>query len=1086
MNTEQKQVVDTKQKSIVKVMPNFENMAFSLLRNLFDSGEVVYNQVASYNNFILFGIQDIINQESTISAKDYTVKFGQVHITTPVIIENNTCSPLYPQDARYRNLTYDAILRVDITEISTVNGKREIKQRNAEEIARIPVMLRSVLCNLRNCYNPEKYGECPKDPGGYFIVKGTERVLTGQFRMAYNKPLVFRSKKVDKYEYTCEMRSMSSETGHSVLIKCLLDTEQNLFFTLPNVKGPIPVGIVFMALGFPLNETVDLIQIPGAYREQFNGYVKKISYQAYSCPDMKSAWEYIGNNSLKPTTSPMSYGHQIVETELLPHLGIVAQPKEIAIVLARMVRRLVLTVYGYRVPDDRDNYQNRRLEVAGVLMYELFRNLYKKYIENIRSYVENRIQIQDIRSYISKSNGANGIITKGLRQALSTGAWGAQKNSSYVRTGVSQVLERITFNATLSHLRRVQIPMGKEGKTAAMRQIHSSQFGLICPCETPEGKGVGVVLNFALLTRVSERAPLALVCKFLEKIELIDSVNVPEHTPVFLNGIFMGSTDDPVELVEILRYKRQKKILPYDLSITYDTHDNEVVMYGDEGRLIRPLFSVNEENKLNIFHYKGKLSWENLVTAGVIVYLDSTEIEYSTVGMTVNDLAVQKCDYVEIHPIVLLGIIASMIPFSDHVQSPRNCFQCSMGKQAIGLPVLTHRIRTDTNLKVLHYPQKPLVFTRMADILGSNDMGSGINCVVAIACYSGYNQEDSVMLNGSSVDRGLFVLTSYSTIDCSEKKVNGTYVRELIQIPPETSPIHVKKEDADYFRRQNANFELLDARGIIRERHSDGRAVYVKKGDVLVGKVQENGAKSGQKTYKDISIVVQAGEEGTIDKVIVRNMPDGLKCVKVVIREIRKPILGDKLASRSAQKGTVGMIYRQEDMPFTSQGIVPDIIMNPLALPSRMTVNQLIECVLGKECCFTGGYGDATPFTEFSTNVAEKIGETLREKGFQPQGMETMYNGMTGEKIKAQIYIGPTYYQRLKHMVQDKIHARARGGCTILTRQPQAGRQKDGGLRLGEVKRLPQCSLIGMLVCQHAGDTTKTGNSKLILIFGPK
>jgi DNA-directed RNA polymerase II subunit RPB2 len=410
----------------------------------------------------------------------------------------------------------------------------------------------------------------------------------------------------------------------------------------------------------------------------------------------------------------------------------------------------------------------------------------------------------------------------------------------------------------------------------------------------------------------------------------------------------------------------------------------------------------------------------------------------------------------------MLGIMAALIPFPDHSQSPRNCYQSSMGKQALGIPLLSYNLRTDTILHVLQYPQRPIVCTKMADILGINNMPSGINAIVAIACYSGYNQEDSVMLNLSSIQRGLFCLTSYHSIDCCEKK-RDTYSFEEICLPPPNSDPSIKEGQPNYFRRRNANYSLLDKNGVVRPREKfvDGKwvgaATVVKKNDVIIGKVIVSGNKSTEESRTDASIIIQPGEEGTIDQVHTMITPNGYKLVKIVIRITREPTLGDKLASRAAQKGTIGMVYRQEDMPFTSQGITPDIIINPLCMPSRMTINQLVETALGKECVIKGIYGDATPFTEQSVNVADKLVKRLEQNlqghGFQSQGWERMYNGMTGEMIKTRIFIGPTYYQRLKHMVDDKMHARAQGNVTMLTRQPLEGRSRDGGLRFGEMER---------------------------------
>jgi DNA-directed RNA polymerase II subunit RPB2 len=763
---------------------------------------------------------------------------------------------------------------------------------------------------------------------------------------------------------------------------------------------------------------------------------------------------------------------------------------------------------------------------------------------------------------------------------------------------------------------------------------------------TPEGQKIGVVMNLALTAKITKKVPKVLVKNILSKCKNIIHIDdekfplnaIKNLTPVFLNGSIIGFSSDPEDTMSEIKKKRDCGLLDSELSISYDMVDDDIRIYCDEGRFCRPLLAL-KDNQLLI---KGSDSynWTDLVKKGVIRYVDAAEIENSVIAMDSDMLKIQYNDFCEIHPCAMLGIMAALIPFADHSQSPRNCYQClwieeevlmatgeykkikdvevgddivtvnpatceksitkvinqyvketdkkivevttisgrklvctddhpiltengwkragelsdrdrisvfvnkneeceryrnltdktsdewfrqisekgesifvpvksviekenvliadittasethsfitgqgicvhnsSMGKQALGIPILSHNLRTDTILHVLHYPQRPLVCTKFADIFKINEMPSGINAIVAIACYSGYNQEDSVMMNLSAIQRGLFCLTSYHSIDCCEKK-RDAYSFEEICLPPKNTG---KEGEIGHFKRKNANYSLLDEHGVVRprERFEDGRwvgtATTVKKGDVIIGKVVSTTNKAGEETKVDASVVIQPGEEGVIDRVFTLTTPNGYKLVKIVIRVTREPTLGDKLASRAAQKGTVGMIYRQEDMPFTCSGICPDIIINPCCIPSRMTINQLIECALGKECTFTGEYGDATPFTSTSVNAADKlvsrIEKTMGEYGFQAQGWERMYNGMTGDMIESRIFIGPTYYQRLKHMVDDKMHARAQGHVTMLTRQPLEGRSRDGGLRFGI--KLPKWHVIMLLVYSTVGNTIK-------------
>jgi len=391
--------------------------------------------------------------------------------------------------------------------------------------------------------------------------------------------------------------------------------------------------------------------------------------------------------------------------------------------------------------------------------------------------------------------------------------------------------------------------------------------------------------------------------------------------------------------------------------------------------------------------------------------------------------------HAEIHPSMLLGVACSIIPFPDHNQSPRNTYQSAMGKQAMGIYATNYQLRMDTLAHVLCYPQKPLVTTRTMQYLHFRELPAGQNAIVAIACYSGYNQEDSVIMNHSSVDRGLFRSIFYRSYRDEEK---GTLSREVFEKPNRQTTMHMRA----------GSYDKLDDDGLITPGSRASGS------DVIIGKTiplpQPDDGEVVKHTKSDASTSMRANEDGIIDQVMVTTNSDGYRFVKIRVRIVRIPQVGDKFSSRHGQKGTCGMLYRQEDMPFTQEGITPDIIINPHAIPSRMTIGQLIECLLGKVSAIEGSEGDATPFTDATV---KNFSSRLHECGYQMRANEVMYNGMTGKKLEAHLFIGPTYYQRLKHMVEDKIHSRSRGPVQILTRQPVEGRARDGGLRFGEMER---------------------------------
>ena len=1105
-------------------MPNLtEDHRWQILGDHFTKNGFQHHQIDSFDQFMCHGIRDIITGELPITVipktgndersgggsgdyKKYEVKFTDPHIPKPTITEDDRSlrKYVYPSECRQRDLTYDSPIYCTVT-VTLVNsdGEEEVQVYTRVVIGRIPIMLRSSKCHLYQMIKEERVraGECEKDGGGYFIIRGKERVITNQLRGVYNTTLVFPALRAqrDKYKFVAEMRSMSETTGHSVLVQAMVGAkDRQLLFSTKYIKEAIPIGVVFKAMGYVRDDEIrDAIGFFGddvrADRylklilrdaclcdEQSNGYEvflaeceeeddpealwgEKTSIERQVYKDrmtVTNARKYMGKYALH-TLKPCEYeryAQQVVESELFPHMGITATMKEKTYLLGHLVHQLLATSLGLRQPDDRDHYINKRVESTGILCFELFRQLFKKYLKSIEVSIEKKKQSPDAMALIQRLR----IITSGILLCFSTGNWGVPKNS-YIRPGVAQILCRLSFGATWSHLRRVTIPIGKEAKGAKIRQVHPSQVMYICPSETPEGAPVGIVLNFSLLTRISERYPTVLVLEELQDCDsLILLANFDEPnilTKVFLNGGLVGVTREPKKLVENIKLLRKCKKLPYDVSVNYHGNnngkDNTVLVYSDEGRLLRPLFRV-EGDSLTAKIEDGT-DWDVLVEEGHIVYLDHNEIDNAVVAFYPSELANYRSDYCEIAPAMMLGVMASIIPFPDHSQSPRNCYQASMGKQAMSMYALSHLVRADTVTHILTYPQRPLVSTRPAAMMGFNDMPSGINAIVAVAAYTGFNQEDSVILNRSAIERGLFWATTYRTHSEEEKK-QGTYNVERIGMYPLDK------------RRLDVNYSLLDPEtGIVRERQpiwtdKEGRthgggAVYVEKGDVIISKVLCQGNKSGNEELSDASLVIKKGEEGYVDRIFTSITPNGYQLVKVVIRAARIPEIGDKFASREAQKGTCGMIYSQEDMPFTREGMCPDIIINPHCMPSRMTINQLMESVLGKTCCLGGKFGDATPFTKSSVGIAEQLcaelglAEYAGTKGYYNRtGTETLTNGMTGLPM-GKYFIGPVYYQRLKHMVGDKMHARATGPNATLTRQPLEGRSRDGGLRFGEMER---------------------------------
>lgn len=613
-----------------------------------------------------------------------------------------------------------------------------------------------------------------------------------------------------------------------------------------------------------------------------------------------------------------------------------------------------------------------------------------------------------------------------------------------------------------------------------------------CPAETPEGQACGLVKNLALMAYVSvnsSNAPVKQVCEQagVESLGDIQPSAVRGAAKVFVNGEWIGVHRDPRALVSVLReMRRAYQGLAGETSVLYDFMSGEIRIYTDEGRALRPLYIVGDErNRLRIKRRHiaqlmrrntTEFGWSQLVGGGFVEYIDVQEEEVSMIAMFVDDVHKSRSDpnavirsytHCEIHPAMVLGVCGSIIPFPDHNQSPRNTYQSAMGKQAMGIYVTNFQLRMDTMAHILFYPQKPLVTTRSMEYLHFRELPAGINCVVAIMCYTGYNQEDSVLLNQSAIDRGLFRSTFFRTYNDSEKR--DTSSSSTIAASAASKAGHVggavsgagmapgeaiveqfeKPEHATTIGLRRRNYDKLDRDGLI----APGTCVVGD--DVIVGKTTllppaTGGVRATSQIKKDSSQQMRAAETGIIDEVILTTNADNVRFVKVRTRSVRVPQIGDKFSSRHGQKGTCGMTYRQEDMPFTVEGITPDIIVNPHAIPSRMTIGQLVECVMGKVAAIVGEEGDATPFTEATV---ENFCDALHKCGYQRHANEVMYSGHTSRPLATQIFIGPTYYQRLKHMVDDKVHTRARGPVSQLVRQPLEGRVRDGGLRFGEMER---------------------------------
>lgn len=1021
-----------------------------IVRTYMRDVSIATHQLESYNHMINYGIQKVMDDFPPIvlskGRNKYVVEFGQTYMESPCIVEEDRqVRYITPKEARDRDLFYDGTLMVDILE-RTINPEGELveeKRHTRYPIAKIPVMIGSVKCNLYGRTKDEwmRAGECEYDVGGFFIIKGKERVLISQERKSYNTIFVFQERdaaKRVKCAYFAEIRSMSEETGHSVLTQAIInETGRAITFSLPYIKDDINVGIVFRAFGVETVEELKKYISPHPYAEPFLRRIERggrVDAENNPLPTRKECLEHIGESSLKPVPKDAreKYAEQVLENEIFPHLGI-SDRKEKIVLLGTMVDKVIRTFIGMRSDDDRDNISLKRVETAGVLILDLFRMLVKRTADQLKQNLEKR---QDV----SSSLGRIQTITNGIRYAFSTGNWGIQKNN-YIRNGVSQILLRLSYMSYSSYLRRVVKPDMKEGKDSKIRQLHPTHFGMICPAETPEGHQVGIVKNMAVFARISTRANSRVVRGNVEKMQAFtpfDGVlEHPDWTKVIHNGVVIGCCSDPDAFVREFRQLRVRGIFHVDTSASYNRYEGELLIYSDEGRFLRPFLTIDETGRtlrVERFRDSSNFTWEELLDSGCVVYLDSLEIESSVIAIDAEDVAAGGFDVCELHPTAIFSNTALSIPFPDHSQAPRNCYSSSMTKQALGTNSMAYQHRFDTANHQMHYPQRALVSTEIVEHSNQGQMPYGINAVIAVATYGGYNQEDSVIINKAAIDRGAFVTTAYHSYTLEEKK-KSSKIYDTVEVPP------VDARDSLF------NYSKLEDDGIVAE----GTPVF--KNDVIIGRTCTKCTKEDKQEITDSSLVLKAGEAGVVDKVMITYNAEGFKTVKVRIRTQRIPEIGDKFCSRHGQKGTCGMILNQEDMPVTEQGIVPDIIINPHAFPSRMTINYLLEVLLGKTGALQGERKDSTAFTPESKDPVHRIMADLKALGFKRDGNERLLNGMTGELFNAAIFTGVCYYQRLKHLVSEKMHARATGNVTMLARQPLEGRSRDGGLRCGEMER---------------------------------
>ena len=1088
--------------------PLTDKRIFDLVDARFTKKNILYEHLYnSYNDFIdnqvinFLKTNDNIFDENKVGDKvyRYRFKFENIHVRPP--LNENGLSLMYPIDARDRKSTYSIkiIAKVSqIQEIYDLNKKEIISSKvigniiERENILSLPVMVNSKYCSLQinRDYNKR---DCEYDPGGYFIVNGSEKIVLCIEKMAPNKPLVFIKKDSGVISYQVQINSLS-QNPNIMMQGIIIRMKKNFDISIRvPIFNEVSVFTLMRALGLEKDidivryityndEDIDMINILKIAIDLSKTEGKKLILSKedayYSlCNKVRVVKKYTDKDKKLQYEEKKEHLEGLLRYAFLPHISSdrhVDIFKAKACYLGYMINKLLNCVLGRIKPDDRDSFTNKRIDLPGDLLFELFKQHYKKMLNECNKFFKKRSTNHETPLNIINQIKPS-TVEQGLKSSLLTGNWGKKK-------GVAQMYPRLTFLQSISVLRRVDAPSSDAStmKLTGPRHLHPSQTGFLSAVESPEHTNIGLVKHLSLLGSITigSVAQNNIIYKMLLENEKF--IHFDNHQPidlhilikVFLNGEWIGTTTKPYELYTDFKTLKQNSIISNMNSIIYDIERAEIKFYTDTGRLYRPILNVinNEviltnkmiEDVITNKTISNTSKWEELIMKypGAIDFIDSDEQFYThiacdrkTVKMMkereklvypddnnpiinrYDQSLIQEFTHCEIHPFLVEGMMAGIIPFANHNQGPRNIYSFAQGKQAMGIYTSNYRDRLDISY-ILYHTQIPLVSTRISKYIHTDILPCGENVIVMIGTYTGYNQEDSLIFNKTSIDRGLFRSSSLKKWESKIEKNQSTSQDDIFMKPDPTKLAGIR----------HAVYDKLNDKGYVPEE------TIVEYGDVIIGKVTPiQPAPNSNKCFKDSSEIYKVQKPAIIDKVF-KDIQDteGYDMIKIRTRSERIPEIGDKFTSRHAQKGTVGLTLHQSDMPFTKEGIYPDIIMNANAIPSRMTIGQLVEALVGKVAAIKGMLADGTPFNDIDI---EYVKTELEKLGYEKNATEYLYNGMTGQKIKIPIFIGPTYYQRLKHLVSDKIHSRSRGPITITTHQPPEGRSKDGGLRFGEMER---------------------------------
>jgi DNA-directed RNA polymerase II subunit RPB2 len=1005
-------------------------------------------------------------------------------------------APVVPHACRLDNISYALTVKADIVfEYVFAEGEPEVKIFENIVIGEIPLMLRS-----RNCYltamDGYSIGECKYELGGYFIIDGKERVLLTQELLGNNMMYsgirdrsaislanvdgnIEGEGAADKFVQTEKfggdketyvgIKSVSEDASkgpysHYLVLgppSSVVEKKPNpekqlnqrsLVITLPGFQDPVPVLSVFAALGVTTDRDIyDLILagVPDPDRSAYDDTIKQIILSHVQF--IKTAGSDL---VVLERLTKRKYRSEVIQNIydlMFPHIESSGNPgvlfRRKAYLLAQMVKMAIDVSLERKPPSDRDNIEYKRFNTSGDLMFQEFRRIYRETAQEMLLKLDSRVQYER-KTYegrnLSKLVERETVGTYWKKYRLMNGFTKSFKGQWGGRDGIAQELSRLSYISYLSQLRRTSLQIDPSMNTAPPRRLYASQFGLMCPIDSPDGSGVGHLKALTILARVSTAFPTPVVRTALFKLGMVRRIEdihpstwVPTWTRVYVNSDLVGlCTGDTEQLHAKLVALRRGGDLRFDVSLAWNRLENIYTITCDAGRPIRPVYreGVTQEKVL------AAKTWDALMK--LVDYVDAAESGVSRFSLEPFHSKLQS----EIHMSFCISPMSNLVPFLDHNPGTRNNFATAQQKQACAWYHTNYNKRFDTIASITVNPQKPISHTWMyREIMGAGGcMPYGENVLVAFTMYGGHNQEDSMIINKAALKRGMFRTQYFHSYDIRETLMDPSVtppIRTTIANPA-TNPKYMETVK----RKEDVSYEMLDSDGIIKLNS------IVDDKTVLVGIVTPITDSDGvEKGWRDASELPKRGQHGRVDGIYRYSMPDGTNGVKIRIVEERSPMPGDKMASRHSQKGTVGQLMDEENMPFTAKGVRPDLIFNPHGLPTRMTIGQLLEAMSNKLGLQLGTFIDATPFTT-SKRVSDLRTEMIL-RGFEPHGHETLYNGETGEMMQADIFMGPIYYQRLKHMVEDKINYRSTGPKTLLTHQPLHGRAAGGGLAIGEMER---------------------------------